>query len=178
MPYSWIKMYLMKKKYNKIRNYSYRQTNKRFVQRSKRPKRRYTNRQVQTNRQTDRQMYTCPKDRTKQTETQSTDKRRINIDLSLTAHSVWMLRLCYRFRGGRGVRQTARHTQTIKQISTDFCQIDDCRYTSRSQQRHSECVPFWCPPPKPMRTQWPGTLTIRIIMNSQHDIHSLSHYII
>lgn len=151
---------------------------KRFVQRSKRPKRRYTNRQVQTNRQTDRQMYTCPKDRTKQTETQSTDKRRINIDLSLTAHSVWMLRLCYRFRGGRGVRQTARHTQTIKQISTDFCQIDDCRYTSRSQQRHSECVPFWCPPPKPMRTQWPGTLTIRIIMNSQHDIHSLSHYII
>lgn len=151
---------------------------KRFVQRSKRPKRRYTNRQVQTNRQTDRQMYTCPKDRTKQTETQSTDKRRINIDLSLTAHSVWMLRLCYRFRGGRGVRQTARHTQTIKQISTDFCQIDDCRYTSRSQQRHSECVPFWCPPPKPMRTQWPETLTIRIIMNSQHDIHSLSHYII
>lgn len=120
MPYSWIKMYLMKKKNNKIRNYSYRQTNKRFVQRSKR----YTNRQVQTNRQTDRQMYTCPKDRTKQTETQSTDKRRINIDLSLTAHSAWMLRSCYRFRGG-GVRQTARHTQTIKQISTDFCQIDE-----------------------------------------------------
>lgn len=175
MPYSWIKMYLMKKKNTQLQLQADKK--KRFVQRSKRPKRRYTNRQVQTNRQTDRQMYTCPKDRTKQTETQSTDKRRINIDLSLTAHSAWMLRSCYRFRGG-GVRQTARHTQTIKQISTDFCQIDDCRYTSRSQQRHSECVPFWCPPPKPMRTQWPETLTIRIIMNSQHDIHSLSHYII
>lgn len=176
MPNVWIKNVTYKKKNIKIHNFIYRQTNKIFVQQTKRPKRRYTNRRAdkQTDRQTDKYT-TCPKDRTKWTETQTTDKRRINI--SLTAHSVWMLRSCNRFR--EGVRQTARHTQTIKQISTDFCQIDDCRYTSRSQQRHSECVPFWCPPPKPMRTQWPGTLTInRIIMNSQHDIHSLSHYII
>lgn len=137
MPYSWIKMYLMKKKNNKIRNYSYRQTNKRFVQRSKRPKRRYKNRQVQTNRQTDRQMYTCPKDRTKQTETQSTDKRRINIDLSLTAHSAWMLRSCYRFRGGGG--QT--DSQTYSNNKTDIDRfLSDWRL---SVHKSKSAASFW-----------------------------------